>query len=127
MCPTGAIEPLAAARKTGYDGRPPVRIGTAFIDRGRCLPWAMQIPCIVCEEVCPTDPKAIWFDEVEEPLRGAAGTAGTVRLKRPRIEPSRCVGCGLCENKCPVGEEAAVRVTSIGETRDPLNRMLLGT
>lgn len=127
VCPTGAIEPLAAARKTGYDGRPPVRIGTAFIDRGRCLPWAMQIPCIVCEEVCPTDPKAIWFDEVEEPLREAAGTAGTVRLKRPRIEPSRCVGCGLCENKCPVGEEAAVRVTSIGETRDPLNRMLLGT
>jgi len=125
VCPTGAIEPLAAARKTGYDGRPPVRIGTAFVDRGRCLPWAMQIPCIVCEEVCPTDPKAIWFDEVEEPLRGAAGTAGTVRLKRPRIEPSRCVGCGLCENKCPVGEEAAVRVTSVGETRDPLNRMLL--
>ncbi|HEX7579791.1 MAG TPA: 4Fe-4S binding protein, partial [Thermoanaerobaculia bacterium] len=68
-----------------------------------------------------------WFDEVDEPLRGTAGTAGTVRLKRPRIEPSRCVGCGLCENKCPVGEEAAVRVASIGETRDPLNRMLLGT
>ena len=82
----------------------------------------MQTPCIVCEEVCPTDPKAIWFDEVDEPVRGSAAS---VHLKRPRIEPSRCVGCGICENKCPVGEEAAVRVTSVGETRDPLNRMLL--
>jgi polyferredoxin len=129
-CPTGAIQPLLAPRKTGYDGKPPVRIGTAFIDRGRCLPWAMQTPCIVCEEVCPTDPKAIWFDEVEEPLRGstgAGGAVGSVRLKRPRIEPGRCVGCGICENKCPVGEEAAVRVTSVGETRDPLNRMLLAS
>lgn len=121
-CPTGAIAPLTTARKTGYDGRPPVRIGTAFLDRGRCLPWAMATPCIVCEEVCPTDPKAIWLEEVDE--RGRDG--GSVRLKRPYVEPARCVGCGICENKCPVGEEAAVRVSSVGETRDPLNRLLMG-
>ena len=120
-CPSGAIQPLAAARKTGYDGRPPVRIGTAFVDRGRCLPWAMGTPCIVCEEMCPTDPKAIWLERVEEP--GRDGRA--VRLARPRLEPVRCVGCGICENRCPVGEEAAIRVTSVGESRDPLNRMLL--
>ena len=36
--------------KGGDDG--PVMIGTANHDRGRCLPWAMDIQCVVCEEVC---------------------------------------------------------------------------
>jgi MauM/NapG family ferredoxin protein len=121
VCPTGAIAPLEAARKAGYDGGPPVRIGTAFVDRGRCLPWAMSKPCIVCEEMCPTDPKAIWLERVDEPGRDGERVA----LARPRVDPARCVGCGLCENRCPVGEEAAIRVSSVGESRDPLNRMIL--
>jgi hypothetical protein len=41
-----------------------ITIGTAFMDRGRCLPWAMNTPCIVCEELCPTSPKAIVFETV---------------------------------------------------------------
>lgn len=121
VCPTGAIARLTPARKTGYDGQPPVRIGTAFIDRGRCLPWAMQTPCIVCEEMCPTAPKAIWFEQVEATDRNGR----PVHLKRPAVDPGLCVGCGICENKCPVGEQAAIVVSSVGETRHPLNRMVL--
>ncbi|HNX49791.1 MAG TPA: 4Fe-4S binding protein, partial [Thermoanaerobaculaceae bacterium] len=99
----------------------PVRIGTAFVDRGRCLPWAMGTPCIVCEEMCPTDPKAIWFVEVEEPGRDGQ----PVRLQRPMVDPQRCTGCGICENRCPVGAKAAISISSVGESRDPLNRLVL--
>jgi len=123
VCPTGAIRPLTAAEKIGRDDNPPVRIGTAFIDRGRCLPWAMATPCIVCEEMCPTDPKAIWLEEVID--HGMDGNA--VRLQRPRVDPARCVGCGICENRCPVGEHAAIRISTAGETRSAANRMLVGS
>jgi ferredoxin len=70
--------------------------------------------------MCPTDPKAIWFEEANE-----VGRDGTpVHLQRPMVDATRCVGCGICENKCPVGEDAAIRVSSVGETRDPLNQLL---
>jgi MinD superfamily P-loop ATPase len=42
------------------------------------------------------------------------------------VFPELCTGCGLCENRCPVGETAAIRVSSVGETRSQRNRMLQG-
>lgn len=40
-------------------------------------------------------------------------------VKQPRVDPDLCIGCGIRENKCPVKDQAAVRVTSAGETRNP--------
>jgi ferredoxin len=114
VCPTGAIRPLSVEQ------RKQTKIGQASIDRNRCLPYAYGLSCIVCEEHCPIPNKAIWFEEREILRRD--GIMATV--KQPRIDATRCVGCGVCQNKCPVSV-AAVRVTSVGESRNPANQMLL--
>ncbi len=63
VCPTAAIRPISLDERLGqkrFERHGPIRIGTAFVDRGRCLPWAMDKPCIVCQENCPVSPKAIF-------------------------------------------------------------------
>jgi ferredoxin len=67
LCPTAAIRPISIDERLGrnrYAKQGPIKIGTAFVDRGRCLPWAMDKPCIVCQENCPVSPKAIRTREV---------------------------------------------------------------
>lgn len=121
VCPTGAILELTVDQKIGDEDNPPVRIGTAFIDRGRCLPWAMGKTCIVCEEWCPTSPKAVYLNT--EPATGRDGK--TTMVKRPFVDPDLCTGCGACEYACPVVDRPAIYVTSVGETRSSDNQILL--
>ena len=124
-CPTGAIweiTPKSKAWAVGVSSESkPIRIGTAFYDRGRCLPWAMATECIVCEEWCPTSPKAIYLQPAE--VTDAKGQARI--LKQPRVDPDKCVGCGACEYACPLQDRPAVYVTCIGESRSTTNQILL--
>jgi polyferredoxin len=122
-CPTGAIWEFTEQQK-GWSSGPasqPIRIGTAFYDHGRCLPWSMAKECIVCEEWCPTSPKAIYL----RPAEVVDSEGRVVQLRQPYIDPSRCVGCGACEYACPVRDRPAVYVTSIGESRSQTNQFLL--
>jgi polyferredoxin len=124
VCPTGAIREISIAEKLGigpFEGKGPVKTGTAFYNQGRCLPWAMDTSCVVCEEVCPVSPKAIFTRNVEVTDRWGA----TIELKRPYIDPVKCIGCGICEHECPVKDDPAVYVTAIGESRSKDRSLLL--
>jgi Pyruvate/2-oxoacid:ferredoxin oxidoreductase delta subunit len=52
--------------------------------------------CLVCEEMCPIPEKAILFED-----RTARKAAGVVRLRFPAVIRARCIGCGICQAKCP--------------------------
>ncbi len=114
VCPTDAIQELKPLEKRS------TTIGLAFVDTDRCLPYAFDMDCIVCEEHCPTDPKAIYFETktVWDMIDGR-------EVKLPVIHTHKCIGCGICENVCPVGGHAAIRVSSIGEDRSETNRLFL--
>jgi len=115
-CPTGAIEKLPLPRKQR------TKIGTACVDRSRCLTYAFATSCAVCEEHCPTPQKAIWLDKAEVVTREGK----KIVVEQPHVDPSICIGCSNCENVCPVVDKPAIYVTSIGETRSRDNKLILG-
>jgi polyferredoxin len=77
VCPTAAIRPITLDEKRGlgnFADKGPVKLGTAFVDRNRCLPWSMDKPCIVCQENCPVSPKAIYTQDVFVTVRDGVVT-----------------------------------------------------
>ena len=69
----------------------------------------------------PVSPKAIFSREVTITKRDG----NPITLRRPYVDPALCIGCGICEHECPVTDEAAIRVTAIGETRSRDRRLLM--
>jgi formate hydrogenlyase subunit 6/NADH:ubiquinone oxidoreductase subunit I len=75
----------------------------------------------VCQEVCPTSPKAIYLrDDVIERAEG-----NRLDVQLPYVGLKKCVGCGICENKCPVRGLPAIQTIAAGESRSLKNQILL--
>jgi len=108
VCPTEAIRPLRLEEKQKTS------IGLAIFDKNRCIPYARNEDCIVCEEHCPTPVKAIRFD-----LKAYILADGSSRMvKYPYVDKSLCIGCGICGNKCPVEGRAGIFVTPENQQRN---------
>ncbi len=84
VCPSGALDRELARMQN-------VRMGTAIIDKKTCLPW-QGILCRSCYENCPIFNEAIIMDD----------------QLRPVVDQEKCVGCGICENVCPVDPAAII-------------------
>ena len=98
VCPTEAIRPLSLKEKQH------ARIGTAVIDRHRCLAWAEDRRCLVCDEICPFNAISAVRDDDHS-------------VSMPLVHATRCIGCGTCEEACPVLGDAAIRVHNHSEMR----------
>jgi ferredoxin len=123
VCPTAAIRPLTLAEKLGkgnFSSNGPVKIGTAAFDRTRCLPWAHNTPCIVCQENCPVSPKAIYTREVFTPV------AEGLKIKSAKDNEIVLTGNSLPADRFANGDyychfhagEKEIREKIISNTRD---------
>jgi polyferredoxin len=81
VCPTGAIARIPLER---------VKMGIGELIRAKCLVWSEQKLCLLCREQCPVH--AIEVDE----------------QNRPYVNETACVGCGACENGCPLPEASII-------------------
>jgi len=96
VCSSQAIQPFEIKEK------PHIYLGTAVIDRSQCIAWNSDKQCLVCDECCSY--RAVIWKTVEG-------------VRRPFVEEHKCVGCGICENVCPIQPAAAIRVFAFGDTR----------
>lgn len=124
VCPTAAIRPISLDEKLGkgqYTNQGRIKIGTAFVDRGRCLPWAMDKPCIVCQENCPVSPKAIFTQEHVSPvringsLRVKAANSLYIQLEGETLEPDQF---STGDYYCKVQGQTEIRPRAIVKNTD---------
>jgi ferredoxin len=95
-CPSGALQVPAQ--------RSEVRMGLAQLDRDRCV--ALKgMRCEVCYRSCPLIDEAI---HISYYLREGDSIHAVFE---PVVDSARCVGCGICEQRCVIQNPPAIRVS----------------
>ena len=93
ICPAGAIE------KMGLGDKKLCKIGEAKIELSLCVVVTHGTECGACSEQCPT---------------GAIQMRASQSARPPYfISKHICIGCGACQNACPVRPKQAVWVEPI--------------
>jgi NAD-dependent dihydropyrimidine dehydrogenase PreA subunit len=106
-CPSGAIKPLTPVQKKAF------KVGTATINRSRCLRYVEGGNCRVCIEKCPVPGKPLREEAEEQGIRGRTGT-----VRQLYLVADLCTGCGICEHYCPTGAAPGITVGAENEDRE---------
>lgn len=94
-CPTDALRGIS----TVYD----VDIGVAVIDTESCIAY-QGMRCEVCYRECPLIDEAIKLDIHIKPDDNLHA------IFAPVIDKEKCVGCGICEQRCVIDNPIAIKV-----------------
>jgi len=97
---------VVAIRKLSMEEKQKVTIGIAVFNKRICLPYAKGEDCIVCEEHCPVKGKAIRVSE---------GVIKGKRVRLPYVVTDLCIGCAICELKCPTAPDKGIIVVKVRE------------
>ncbi|MDR3243308.1 MAG: 4Fe-4S binding protein [Elusimicrobiota bacterium] len=89
----GKVCPIQAIKNLELDEKKKIKMGLAEVDKKLCIPWSTGTACLVCEEMCPIPTKAIKMQS--QKING-------ITVLCPTVDRDLCVGCGICQNKCPV-------------------------
>jgi polyferredoxin/formate hydrogenlyase subunit 6/NADH:ubiquinone oxidoreductase subunit I len=116
VCPTGAIPRLPIEQKRL------LAMGKAYFDHSRCIPWAEKGTCLVCQEVCPLPVKAI---QIQNTIATTDEFGLPTDIQQPKVDRTLCIGCGMCESKCPLQGPAGIRVLRV-DAPDPKTEFLAG-
>ena len=91
LCPAGAIKKIGREEKTRY------HVGTAGVNAELCLSATGKASCGKCARSCPVGA----IQMVDDPQTGHP---------RPAVAEEICIGCGACEQLCPVRPVSAITV-----------------
>lgn len=94
VCPTAAIRPVDAARKSV------TAIGRAVWVEKNCVVNTDKVPCDICESHCPATAIVMLKLDPQD----------NKSLKRPTVDTELCIGCGACEHLCPARPFSAIYV-----------------
>lgn len=94
VCPAGAILPIDTAEKSA------TQVGHAVWIRENCLPATEGVSCGNCARHCPVGAIAMIPSDADNPDSPLI----------PSVNTERCIGCGACENLCPVRPFSAIYV-----------------
>ena len=81
FCPTGALQRV---RKND------VKVGTVEFNSDTCLAYLGK-ECLICSEMCPS-----------------IGAITPDKELKPIFDGEKCVGCGICVNRCPADPKALI-------------------
>lgn len=94
VCPAGAFHPITVAEKSS------IQIGHAVVRLDACIMASEGKKCGNCSRHCPVGAITLTAMNPDNPAS----------RWMPVVNEERCIGCGACENLCPVRPLSAIYV-----------------